>query len=325
MGPVTLVSPARTIPIAASWILLALAPGCASPGAAPRHVAPGTGLVRTETPVPHPAAPPAPPRRTSLDGPWLDPRGTSIVGFGLLRVVPDPGRTAVLDLRYREVPDGYSSKGNLQVFVLPADAFARRDRAYAGDFLAFARTRDEEPVDDDYALRTGVSGVEVDRERTLLVAYGPWTAPDAGRPAGDVPVFRVEALVRDGEASWIESEAGELITTNWTSRPEVERGTPCTDNVTGRPLWIEVRPMILYDARLARAVGEPVEAPPGTPSPADLRAEAERLESEGRAALAADRRDRAADAEAELQRADRRLVLTPELAEKFRRVPIRWR
>ena len=263
--------------------------------------------------------------QASTTGPWLDPRGTSIVGFGILRVVPEPGKTAGVGIRYREVPDGYSSKGNLQLFVLPADAFARRNRAYAGDFVAFSRTKDEEAVDDDYALRTSVSGIRAERETTLIVAYGPWTAPDAGRPAGDAPVFRLDVDVENGEAAWIESEAGELITTNWTARPEVARGSPCKDPLTGESLWIEVRPMILYDARLARAADEPVEPPPGTTSAAELRAEADRLDEEGRAVAAADRRDRAADLDALAARSDRRLVLTRDLVEKFRRVPIRWR
>jgi hypothetical protein len=87
--------------------------------------------------------------------------------------------------------------------------------------------------------------------------------------------------------------------------------------------------MILYDGRMVRAADEPPAAAeslaPGTPSPAALRADAERHERDGRAAEAADLRERAADLESHLARADHRLVLTPVLAEKFRRVPIRWR
>src|SRR5262245_27915132 len=133
-------------PAARLLVLAAFAAGaCAqNDGDAPRPPAPNSG-----EPAPADAA----------KGPWLDPRGTSIVGFGLLRVVPEGGRAAVVGIRYREIPDGYSTTGNLQLFVLSADAFAKRDRAFAGDFLALARTEDEAKADDDYALKTSVSGI----------------------------------------------------------------------------------------------------------------------------------------------------------------------
>jgi hypothetical protein len=252
--------------------------------------------------------------------------------MGILRVVPAAGGTSTFRIRYHEFPDGYATKGNLQLFVLPGDAFATSDRAHAGDFLAFTRTADEQKTDADGALRLETS-FTTGRERTVLVGYGPWTAPDAGRPAGDVPTFALAVTSDTGEHEWLESEAGEFITTNFSLRPEVARGSPFRDPIRdplappgapGADLHIEIRPMILYDARLVRAADEPAEAPSG-PSPAALRAEADALEKEGRRALAAGRRERAADLEAAAARADRRIVMTPPLAEKFRRVPIRWR
>lgn len=305
------------------------APSTAQP-ASPAHPAPaaapaGAGPLAPPTNAESGAAKRAP---AADAGPWISWSGTSIVGMGILRVVPAPGGPATFRIRYHEFPDGYATKGNLQLFVLPGDAFATDDRAHAGDFLAFARTADEQATDDDGALRLEVS-FEAERERTLLVGYGPWTAPDAGRPAGDVPTFSLTVTSDRGEHEWLESEAGEFITTNFSLRREVARGTPFRDPLAapGAPngdLYIEIRPMILYDARLVRASNEAPDAPAG-PSPAALRAEAESLEKAGRAALAADRRERAADLEAAAARADRRIVMTPTLAEKFRRVPIRWR
>ena len=254
---------------------------------------------------------------------WVDPRGTSIVGFGILRLVPPPGGDATFRIRYREVPDGYAATGNLQLFVLPGDAFAGKDRAYAHEFLAFARTDDDAKTDDDGALKLEAT-VSSTKETTVLVCYGPWTAPDAGRPAGDVPTFSIDVSSDAGSHEWVESEAGEMITTNWTNRPEVERGRPLSVDDGKRRIFIEVRPMILYDARLVRAADEDA-ASPDAGAAAALRAEADRLAKDGHPELATDRRERAEDLEARIARADHRLVLTPSLAEKFRRVPIRWR
>ena len=289
--------------------------------------APVADAPRTPSP-----APPGPAPDAATAAPWIDPRGTSIVGFGLLRLVPGAAGPATFRLRYREIPDGYAAAAtgavNLQLFVLPADAFAATDRAYADRFLAFVRTEDDAATADDGSLRLETT-VTASAERTVIVAYGPWTAPDAGRPAGDEPTFRIDVTSDDGAFEWIESEAGELITTNWTSRPGVERGGPVRDPLTGADTYVEVRPMIVYDGRSVRGADEPPAAPssvaPGTPTPEMLRDEAARLEASGDVALAADRRERAADLEAHFARADGRLVVTPALAEKFRRVPIRWR
>ncbi len=83
---------------------------------------------------------------------------------------------------------------------------------------------------------------------------------------------------------------------------------------------------VLLCVAFGTRVGEPLDANlVGVPTPKALRASAEQLEAAGATDLAADRRERAADLEALARRRDRRIVMTPELAEKFRRVPIRWR
>lgn len=239
--------------------------------------------------------------------PWIDPDGTSIVGFGLLRLVPAAGKTSRFDIRYQEKPGDYGGGvgEEYQLFVLPGDVFAKKPYAYADEFLTFTRTHGS-LGSGTYVLRTSV---DVAAETTVLVCYGPWTAPDAGRPAGDRPVFRLDVTSKDGAFEWVESEAGELVTTNWTNRPGVKRGGPYPrDNV-----WVEVRPMILYDGRTVRAADEPPAAVPHVvyvPVPGES---------------AQDAHEEDADAQAAAARADRRLVMTRELAEKFRRVPIRWR
>jgi hypothetical protein len=261
-------------------------------------------------PAPPQEAPPAAKANDDLrvgSRPWIDSDGTSIVGFGLLRLVPAPGKTTRFDIRYQEKQGDYSAGigEDYQLFVLPGDAFAKKPYAYADEFLTFTRTYGS-LGSGAYVLRTSVS---VAAETTVLVCYGPWTAPDAGRPSGDRPVFRLEVTSKDGAHEWLESEAGELITTNWTNRPGVKRGGPYPrDNV-----WVEVRPMILYDGRSVRAADEVSDAAARVvyvPVPGES---------------AQDAREEDADAQASSARADRRIVMTRELAEKFRRVPIRWR
>lgn len=240
--------------------------------------------------------------------PWIDPTGTAIVGFGLLRLVPEPGKTARFDLRYEEKPGDYGAGASdeFQFFVLPGDAFARKASAYADEFLTFTRTHGS-LSGTTYTLRASVS---VASETTVIVGYGPWTAPDSGRPSGDRPVFRIDVTPHLGAFEWLESEAGELITTNWTNRPGVKRGGPYAKE----DVWIEVRPLILYDGRSVRAADET-----DPPNPALNFGEG----IDPRDAL--DRTEQLDDATAAANRADRRIVMTRELAEKFRRVPIRWR
>jgi hypothetical protein len=241
------------------------------------------------------AAAPAPPR------PWIDPSGTAIVGFGVLRVVPSPGKTATFDVRYVEKSSDYGQgTGGYQLFVLPGDAYAKKTSAYADEFLAFARSRPSE--DSDVPLTASFQAAS---ETTVLVCYGPWTAPDSGRPSGDRPVFHLDVTPHDGAFEWVESEMGELITNNWTNRPGVKRGGPFGKD---DPQWVEVRPMILYDGRMVRTAEE-VRSPDSSPMSHATIDDVEAMDDHDVAAA----------------RADRRIVMTHELAEKFRRVPIRWR
>lgn len=290
--------------------------------------------------------------RPRLDMGWLSVEGTSIVGFGLLHLVPPASGPGRFRIRYQDSPDGYGVTDNVQLFVLPGDAFARREMVYGGDLLAFVYDPGEAPgaAPGDKRGDDGYSGysfaptlflnleLTIEREGTYIVAYGPWTDPDTGRPPGDRHTFdlTVEPLGADdadpGSYSWIESEAGELISSNWTNRPMLARGAPIpAEAYAGHAeffprIWLEIRPLVLYDARLVRAFGEPPDLDlDGMPEPAALRAEADRLAADGRSALAADRRERAEDLEALALRRDLHMVLTEDLAEKFRRVPIRWR
>jgi hypothetical protein len=283
---------------------------------------------------------------------WLSVEGTSILGFGLLRLVPPETGPGRFRIRYQDTPDGYGVTDNAQLFVLPGDAFARRAMVYGGDLLAFAYDPGEAPdvAPGDKTVEYGYPEytfaptlfldveLHVEREGTYIVAYGPWTDPDTGRPPGDRHTFEltVEPLADGaggfGSFAWIDSEAGELISSNWTHRPMLARGDPIPAQVyAGRAasfpqIWLEVRPLLLYDARLVRAADEPVDRGlAGAADPVVLRGEADRLEAAGKTALAADRRERAADLEALAQRREFHMVLTPELAEKFRRVPIRLR
>ena len=113
--------------------------------------------------------------------------------------------------------------------------------------------------------------IEATEETTFLVAYGPWTDPDTGRPPGDRHTFNLvvtpiaDDAGRRGQYDWIESEAGELISSNWSHRPELARGKriPAAAFFGRRPplptVHLEIRPLILYDARLVRASDEPLE------------------------------------------------------------------
>jgi hypothetical protein len=256
------------------------------------------------------AAEDAPPAKPAPKRPWLDPWGNSIVGFGLLRVVPPQGG-AKFEIHYAENPTEYSADDQYQLFVLPGDAFATKDHAYAGEFLAYTRTRSDD-VDGTADLDVSFS---VDQETTVIVAYGPLTAPDAGRPSGDVPTFRLDVKSAAGAHEWIESEMGELITTCWNHRPEVKRGNPFREppELSDGDVFLEVRPMILYDGRMVRGADEP-PAPErrergGAESPPDV----------------PDARERSIDAAAVRPRSDRQIVMTRALTERFRRVPIRWR
>jgi len=251
-----------------------------------------------------------PPKPAAKPRPWLDVTGDSIVGFGLLRVVPPKGGGA-FRVHYKETQIEYSAGDDYQLFVLPGDAFAKTEAAHADAFLAFTRTGPAKS--DGYGDLT--AEFRVAAETTVIVAYGPWTAPDAGRPPGDHPTFSLEVTAVDGGGAfeWIESEMGELITTNWTNRPEVKRGGAVHDPVADADLFVEVRPMILYDGRMVRGADEPNDPP---------RHEVGVGESPPQAS---DSLERALDAGEVHRRSDKRIVMTRALTERFRRVPIRWR
>jgi hypothetical protein len=300
-------------PVAANPPIVAMAmPAPAAPGGnpaappAPPAANPAPPAAPQKPPVPETPAPPAEVRRVG-SRPWLDSTGTAIVGFGILRVVPERGKDATFEIRYEETPTDYAAGDQFQLFILPGDAFAKKSSAYADEFISFDRTH-AYSGGKSYAL--GVSFAAAS-ETTVLVCYGPWTAPDTGRPAGDVPTFNLRVTPHNAAYEWVESEAGELITTNWTNRPGVKRGGPyIRDNV-----WVEVKPLILYDGRMVRTADEPARVLPGFADTMSL----------GDPVAALDRRDEDADEIAVSRRADHRITMTRELAEKFRRVPIRWR
>jgi len=247
----------------------------------------------------------APNEPSATKRPWIDLSGTAIVGFGLLRVVPSPGRTATFDVRYVEKSSDYGQgTGGYQLFVLPGGAYANKTSAYADEFLAFTRSAPSQDAD-----VTLTASFQAASETTVLVCYGPWTAPDSGRPSGDRPVFRLDVTPHDGAFEWIESEMGELITNNWTNRPGVKRGGPFGKD---DPQWVEVRPMILYDGRMVR-------------TPDEAAAENENVVPHVGPAGSPDLAEETQDHNAGVARADRRITMTADLAEKFRRVPIRWR
>jgi hypothetical protein len=227
-------------------------------------------------------------------------------------VPPEGGAT--FTIHYTETPTEYLDSDQYQLFVLPGDAFAKQDHAWAGEFLAFERTH----FDDTDGTANLIADFRVKSETTVIVAYGPRTAPDAGRPAGDVPTFRLEVTSDGGAFEWVESEMGELLTTNWTNRPDVKRGKPFRegDHLSGGDVYLEVRPMILYDGRMVRTLDEYLLA--GSLVALDHKMALQGTEGVDDYEVGEDRRDART-------RADRRITMTRALAEKFRRVPIRWR
>src|SRR5262245_34835078 len=106
------VAPAATQPVAPPRPGAPLPPPTASVAVARTAAAP-------DEPRTAPAAAPAPtPAPAAKPRPWLDPEGTSIVGFGTLRVVPGKGGGS-FRVHYREQPTDYASSDAFQLFVLP--------------------------------------------------------------------------------------------------------------------------------------------------------------------------------------------------------------
>jgi len=227
----------------------------------------------------------APPPSNTVPGtvPWLATAGTTTLGFGILRLAPAPGAAkSRFEIEFSDYGDGgYSSDAtSAALIVLPGDVFAASDAAYADSWRAFARA---EGAGGSIAA---TAGLEVERDETVLVAYGPWDGADVGRPPSDRHTFTLSVRSPDGGRwRWVESEAGELVTTNWTRRPGVRRGGPAADPRTGEAAWIETRVLVLYDPKFGRAAG----ASPGS--------EEER----------------------------EKVPLTPALYAALREVPLRWR
>jgi hypothetical protein len=233
---------------------------------------------------------PAPP----WEGPWLLTEGTTTLGFGILRLAPPAGEsTGTFRIRFEDYGDGgYSSDASSAcLIVLPGDVFETSDAAWADSWLGFHAVPTPKLVEAGeakyYPLAiTAETTVTVDRERTVLVAYGPWDGADVGRPPSNEHTFTLTVTAENGgNYRWVESEAGEMVTTNWTHRPGVARGRPWTEADSGEKLWMETRILVLYD---------PVNAgPAGVDDPDDPRGD--------------------------------RLRLRPELFETLAKVPIRWR
>jgi hypothetical protein len=258
------------IPPRARFAPLALALGVTAVGCAAAAPTPGPAPEAGDTPS---------------GSRWIDNAGTTTLGFGVLRVAPPAGAAAArFRVRFTDFGDGYASNAtSAVVVVLPGDAFARSEGAFADCWRAFARA--EQPADAGRPLEAAAE-FRAEGDGTFVVAYGPWEGPDVGRPPSDRHTFTLAVEPLDGGAyRWVDSEAGEMVTTSWTNRPGVARGGPATDPLIGRQVWIESRVLVLYDAKVAR--------------PAD-----------GSAASEPERE---------------RMPLPPDLYAVLARVPIKWR
>jgi hypothetical protein len=251
----------------------------------------------------------------------LSDPGTAVLGLGLLRVSPaTAGVPGELRLRYEERPSDYLAFDAVQLAVWPAEAFRAEGRAFADAALAFARSKRG-----DYET---FATVRVDAPALLVVGYGPFEGPDAGRPltlARTVSLEVKEALGTNWR--WVDAEAGELNVKGWTSHPTVRRGGPARDPVTGADHWLEARPLLLYSGERVRAP-EDAEAP----AVAALRKEAEALARRAEAQASQGNRKAAEELQAEAKElwaeaaaSDERLPLPAPLAERLKRPPLRWK
>jgi hypothetical protein len=267
---------------------------------------------------------PAPPK--PLVAAWLDDPGTAVLGFGILRAAPEKtGAPGTVRITYEEKPSDYGSFDSVQLIVLPFEAFAKSGRATAGDARAFGRSSPGEGAYGDY--RTSVEWT-VDAPTLFLVGFGPFVGPDTSRPLTLARPYTMEVGGTGATWRWVEAEAGEWNVKGWTNRPDVlSRGQPLVDPVTKASHWFEVRPLVVFDRERVRASGDP-EAPEAVA----LRAEADALEARAKALEAQEKADVAKEVRAEaegLRHAasveDARLLLPTALAEKFRRLPFRWK
>lgn len=284
-----------------------------APPASPAPAAPDG----SRGPAPGPAAAPT----RAAEARWLDESGTALLGFGILRVAPTaPGVPGTVRLRYEEQPSDYATFDAVQLLVLPADAFGKDGRGFADRALAWGRS-----PRGAYAASVEV---RVAAPAVWLVGFGPFTGVDTSRPLGTARAYALE-VADDGRVAraWVDPQAGELTVKAWTARPEVERGGPVTDPLTGTPRWFEVRPELVYDgARLAAPDDpEPPQHAAARREADSLRARARELRAAGKADAAADLEREADDVLATLATLDDRVPVPGPLAARLRRLPFRWR
>jgi hypothetical protein len=241
--------------------------------------------------------------------------------MGLLRVAPTkPGTTGSIRVRYEERPSDYAAFDSVQLAVVDASAFASEGRAFADATLAWTRS-----TAGDYAAEVEA---KVAGRALLVVAYGPFEGPDAGRPLSLARTVSLQVLeAKDANWRWVDAEVGEMNVKAWTAHPAVRRGGPARDPVAGADHWFELRPLVFYDRTRVRAPGDPEP-----PEVATVRKEADALLERSRKQASEGRVEAAAELEAEanelLARAgasDDRLLLPAALAERLRRPPLRWK
>ena len=109
--------------------------------------------------------------------------------------------------------------------------------------------------------------------------------------------------------------------------PEVRRGGPVTDPVTKAPHWFEARPEILYDRARWKGPddGETADAAAKRREADTLRQRARNLRDAGKADAAADLEHEADDLLATVLASDDRIPLPAGLAQRFARLPFRWK
>jgi hypothetical protein len=203
--------------------------------------------------------------------------------------------------------------------VLPGDAFAD-GRCFADRALAFSRS-----APGGYAAAVEV---KVSAPALLAVGYGPFVGPDTGRPLTLARAYSLDVAKAEGVSHrWVDPEAGELNVKGWTNRPEIRRGGPVNDPVTGSPHWFEARIEVVYDRERLAAPGDPetADAQARRREAETLRARAKAARDAGQAEAAKDLEAEAQDVLAQLAASDDRLRVPAALAERLRRLPFRWK
>jgi hypothetical protein len=240
--------------------------------------------------------------------------------MGLLRVAPSrPGAAGSLRVRYEEKPGDYAEFDSVQLMVLPGDAFAAEGRCFADRSLAFGRSAGAGSYE-------ATVEVAVSAPALWIVGYGPYFGPDTGRPLSLTRTFSLEVKdAKDATWRWVDEQAGELNVKGWTRRPEIRRGAPA--RASGEEQWFEVRPLVVYDRERVKGPGDAETA-----ATLAVRKEAASLLARARALADAGQADAAKDLEGEardlLENADAsddRLPVPAATAERFRRLPFRWK